>query len=147
MGCQGNAQFEEKQLLKTSSPINDIETTGFAKSKGIWEIINNDLKDYSSVQLLNDFNFILQEFGNRDKSLILMRNMHDKVFYAKYDEQRKLLYNGTSDVKEINSQALLDRIYSYIMYSYNTVVLGPVEWSRIQHYDETDKLCTAKTML
>merc|ERR1712129_530180 len=113
MGCQGNAQFEEKQLLNTSSLINDIETTGFAKSKGIWEIINNDLKDYSSVQLLNDFNFILQEFGNRDKfldlyhyilgkdkeapsvlpdkSLILMRNMHDKVFYAKYDEQRKLL--------------------------------------------------------
>lgn len=195
--CQGNEQFEEKQLLKTLSPGNETETTGFVcatyiffgytcthefmlsnvqkkegtnQTKGIWEIINNDLKDYNNVQLLNDFNFILNEFGNKrntfldlyhyilgkdkeapsvspDKSLILMRNIHDKVFYAKYDEQRKLLYNDSDDVKEINAQCLLDRIYFYIMYSYNTVILSPVEWSRIQHYDETDKMCTAKEML
>merc|ERR1712228_496125 len=172
--CRGNEQFEEKQLLNAKGSKQRTETTGFKasgnKSKGIWEIINNDLKDYNNVQLLNDFDFILSNFGNKrskyldlyhyilgrdkeapsvpaKKSLILMRNVRDRVFYAKYDSQRKMLYNDCDDVKEINTQSLLDRIYSYILYAYNTVILNPVEYGRIKDYDETDKLITAKEML
>merc|ERR1712218_222107 len=140
------------------------------KSKGIWEILNNDLRDYSNVELLNDFNFILLQFGQKrnkflelykyilgkdqegpsvpaQESLVLIRNMRNRVFYATYVKQRELLYNDSDNVKEINAQNLLDRIHSYIMYSFSTMILNSVEWGRIKDYDETDKLITAKAML
>ena len=122
------------------------------------------------MQVLNDFDFILSNFGNNrskyldlyhyvlgkdqdvpsvpaERSLILMRNIRDRVFYAKYDSLRKMLYNDSEDIKEIYTQTLLDRIYCYILYAYNTVILNAVEWGRIKDYDETDKLITAKEML
>lgn len=176
--CQGNKQWSLEisntlqidQPKPTRSVSTGFKAAGSNKSKGIWEIINNDLKDYNNVHLLNDFNFLLEHYGSRrnkflefykymlgkikegpdvppQESLVLMRNLRNRAFYTKYKPQRKMLFNDTDDVKEINTQNLLDRMWSFIVYSYNTVTLDAIEWGRIKDYDETEKLVTSKVML
>ncbi len=50
-----------------------------------------------------------------------------------------MLFNNNENIKDINCICLIDKIYSYLIYSYNILKLKPFEWARIKDYDSTER--------
>eukprot|EP01084_Bolivina_argentea_P000772 1421_1 len=99
-----------------------------------------ELELLDTVQLLNDFNYLLKFhkdnfediynylieniYNNKacklSKCLSMKRNHRDKYLYSKHDDKLKSLYFNNSETQDILRQQLLDRIHCFYFHSFDT---------------------------
>eukprot|EP01083_Nonionella_stella_P010199 29129_1 len=136
---------DEMIATQRSLPVLRARTTDLYAMKikyklrrGMYGIINNDLKEYSNKELLNDFNHILEQHHTTKKFELLCQYLN-KTSDAKDDElplsllriyrsrcnysdeanhmDREELYFNYKDVSEIAMQQVLDKIYCHLFHS------------------------------
>lgn len=115
----------------------------FNKGINVWI---NELSNYDSIALINDFQHILDyhcrncknyekvyqcmvsKLGQPisiEKSICIKRNYRNRSLYQESNEELIKLYLGFNDIAEINMQQILDAMYSYLLYSFDLIRLSP----------------------